>query len=180
MGEARELEEVRSFNTMNLICLACFIVTLISGLWCFLAHHVCEDLHGWSVRTTCSMCSRNGQCCEFTELSDLWDGDEVVLSCLRIRRLNVIRKFCHKFKFIQLLWWLYVYIYARSPDPDVGMTNCKTNRLVQGGVWSPRNAYRFNCWFILRKYTRLVEVSTLRNHQPSERNELVRKYLMLL
>jgi len=45
MGEARKLEEVRSFNTMNLICLACVIVTLMSSLWCFLAHHVCE--HSW-------------------------------------------------------------------------------------------------------------------------------------
>lgn len=165
---------------MNLICLACFIVTLMSGLWCFLAYHVCGDVHGLSVRTTCSMCSRNGQCWDLTELSDWWDGDEDVLSCLRMRRLNVIRKSCHKFKFIQLLWWLYVHIYARSLDPELGVTNCKTYTLVQVGVWSLPNSVRFNCWFILSKYTRLVEVSTLRNHQPSERNELVRKDLMLL
>jgi len=31
---------------VNLICLACFIFILMSGLWCFEAQHVCEDVNG--------------------------------------------------------------------------------------------------------------------------------------
>lgn len=100
-----------------------------------------------------------------------------------MRCLNVIRKFCHN-HFVQLVWWSCVHIYARSVDPELRMTNCKTYRLEQICVGSPPNSLcapdRFNCWFILHQYTRLVEVSPWRNHQPSERNELVRTVLILL